>query len=427
MYNLSTLKTELTGWIGFRESSDAGVDVIDSTLKTATSGSYFDEFHPLLQTDVLYSIAPDFMSYNYPAWSNLTTYAAGARVSHSSKAWQSKQGANLNKTPAAGAWWELMFSAWLQERVNASVANLFNRLATEKKLAESTKSVFDNKQIFIGSGKLNNTVTKKGRFVGLALVPKQINNIRIDINAIGLHFTQIQTDLPVYLFNSSREEYVAKQLVSTTDTSTFAWVPLTNWSCYFNSIANDYDPGSVWYVGYFEDDVAGNAIQKTYDYVIGPCVGCPSHAAEVNRFNLWNKFFDAMPVASGDLDADNLPENFSVSRTTNWGLNLSVSVRPDVTEIFTANKQALTYALGLQFAVDMLSWLVMNPLRRANPIHANIQKEAISYDLDGTGQGKNLGLRGQLADAIKAMNFDFSKISAALPDHKPSKFKYRAI
>jgi len=237
----------------------------------------------------------------------------------------------------------------------------------------------------------------------------------------------VQKDLPVYLYKSAREQYVDKQLVSTTDTSTFAWVSMTGWSAYFNSIADSYDAGSVWYVGYFEDDVSGNAIGKTYDYVTGPCVGCPSHASERNRFNLWNKFFDIMPVSSATLDGEDLPSDFSVSRTCNWGLNLSVSVRPDVTEIFTANKQALTYPLGLQFAVDMLGWAILNPMRRTNPMHGNIQKEVISYDLDGTGQGRNLGLRGRLADAIKALNFDFSKISAALPDYQPSKFKYRAI
>jgi len=427
MYNLSTLKTELTGWIGFRESSDAGVDVIDSTLKTSNSGSYFDEVHPLLQTDVLYSIAPDFNSYNYTAWNNATTYAAGARVSYGGKSWQSLQAANLNKTPAAGVWWELMFSAWLRERLNASIANLFNRLATDKKLNESTKSIFDNKQIFLGSGKLNNTVTAKGRFVGLAIVPRKINNIRIDLNAIGLHFTDVQTDLPIYLYNSSSEAYIAKQLVSTVDTSTFAWVPLTNWSCYFNSITNDYDPGAEWYIGYFENDISGNAIQKTYDYVTGPCVGCPSHHHEVNRFNLWNKYFDVRPVSSGTLDGDKLPSKLNASRTCNFGLNLSVTVRPDVTEVFTANKQALTYPLGLQFAVDILSWAVLNPMRRTNPTHGNIQKEVISYDLDGTGQGKNLGLRGKLEAAIKGLDFDFSRISAALPDSRPSRINYRAI
>lgn len=427
MYNLTTLKTELTGWVGFRESSDAAVDVIDSTLKTSNSGSYFDEAHPLLQTDVLYALCPDFMAYNYAAWSNATTYATGARVMYGGKAWQSKLPANLNKAPAAGTWWELMFSAWLRERLNASVSNLFNRLATEKKLSESTKSVFDNKQIFVGSGKLSNTITPRGRFVGLTIRPKKINNIRVDINAIGFHFTDIQTDLPVYLFNSSSEGYIAKELISTTDTSTFAWVPMTNWSAQVNSIANDYDPGSDWYVGYFEDDISGNAIQKSYDFQNGPCISCKSHTQERNRFNLWNKFFDIIPVASSNLDGENLPSEMGVASMCNFGLNLSVSVRPDVTEIFTSNKNALTYPLQLQFAVDILSWAVLNPMRRTNPVHANIQKEAISYDLDGTGQGKNLGLRGKLSDAIKALDFDFSRISAALPDSRPSRFNYRAI
>jgi hypothetical protein len=75
----------------------------------------------------------------------------------------------------------------------------------------------------------------------------------------------------------------------------------------------------------------------------------------------------------------------------------------------------------------MLAWAVLNPMRRTNPTHGNIQKEVISYDLDGSGQGRNLGLRGKLDAAIKGLDFDFSRISAALPDHKPSRFNYRAI
>jgi hypothetical protein len=376
---------------------------------------------------VLYAISPDFMAYNYAAWSNLTTYASGARVMYGGKAWQSKQGANLNKTPAAGVWWELMFSAWLRERLNASVSNLFNRLATEKKLHESTKAIFDNKQIFMGSGKLSNTIMPRGRFVGLAIRPRKINNIRVDINAIGLHFTDVQTDLPIYLFNSSSEAYIKKELLSTTDTSTFVWIPMTDWSAYVNSIEDNYDSGSEWYVGYFEDDISGNAIQKSYDFVNGPCVSCPSHRAERNRFNLWNKFFDIAPVSSGTLDGENLPSNINHSSMCNYGLNLAVSVRPDVTEIFTSNKQALTYPLQLQFAVDMLNWAVTNPTRRTNPVHGNIQRELIAYDLDGSGQGKNTGLKGRLTDAIKGLDFDFSRISAALPDARPSRINARAI
>jgi hypothetical protein len=66
-------------------------------------------------------------------------------------------------------------------------------------------------------------------------------------------------------------------------------------------------------------------------------------------------------------------------------------------------------------------------MRRTTPIQGNIQKEVISYDLDGTGQGKNLGLRGKLEAAIKGLDFDFSRISAALPDSRPSRINIRAI
>ena len=131
-----------------------------------------------------------------------------------------------------------------------------------------------------------------------------------------------------------------------------------------------------------------------------------------------------MPCAFSDLDGVNLPSDISYG-SYNWGLNFALTVLPDVTDTILANKSALTYPLGLQFAVDMLQWIAVNPPRRTNPVQGNIQAGAVLYDLNGE-DGK-AGLKKELADAIKALNFDFSELSAALPSTKPSGFKYRAI
>ena len=108
-----------------------------------------------------------------------------------------------------------------------------------------------------------------------------------------------------------------------------------------------------------------------------------------------------------------------------FGMNLAMTAKPDVTDILTTNKTILTYPLGLQFAVDMLTWIAYNPPRRTNPLHGNIQAGAILYDINGeTGHG---GLKKDLANAIKALDFDFSDISTALPKQHPGPIRYSAI
>ena len=422
MFRISTLKTDLTGWIGFRNSVDSDYAPIDSDLTASGSGMYFNDFHPLLTTEILESVAPQFTGYS--TFSLTATYGLAERVISNDIAWQSKVAGNIGHTPAAGAYWESMFSLWLRERVNASVANLFNRMATEKKINVSTKAIFENKQLFLGSGSLTDVITPTGKFVGLAIRPKNINNVRLTIDRIGLQFTQAQTDLYIYLFNSQSETYIKRQAVSTTAGSKFEWVSLTDFDIDFVNYADDIDSGSTWYIGYFEDDIAGNAINKAYSWIEGPCQGCPGSLPEYTLWNLWSKYFDVRPIEFSTLDSTNLPSNPGYVMKS-YGLNLGMTVKPDVTDILTTNKSVLTYPLGLQFAIDTLNWIVYNAPRRTNQLQGNIQSGAILYDINGeNGQG---GLKKELANALKALDFDFSELSTALPAAKPGPLKYSAI
>ena len=56
MFNISTLKTELIGMIGLRDSEDPDYPV--NTLTGASQSVYYDDYHPLLTYENLYEIAP---------------------------------------------------------------------------------------------------------------------------------------------------------------------------------------------------------------------------------------------------------------------------------------------------------------------------------------------------------------------------------
>lgn len=430
MVNIATLKTSLAGLIGFRDSRDATVAKIDTTLTASSSGQYWEDFHSLLTTDNLYYSSPNFEGMNYSAYSSIATYGLGDKVMNSNIAWQSLQAGNKAHTPAVGAWWETCFSAWVREKTNASIAKLFNRIVTDKKLSGSSKSIFDSLHLFEGDGKLSDTITKSSRLVGFAINPLRTNNISIVLNQIGIQFSAAQT-ITIYLWHSSRKVAVTSQSITTTGTNYFNWASLTSFVLDYVNYASDIDAGGTWYLGYFESSLTGNAINKAYDFYAGPCVGCSGGQGNVTKYNLWSQYVRIMPfyVTNANLDSTNLPalENINYDETTNFGLNLAITVKPDITELITSNTHLLTYPLGMQFAKDMLEWMAYNPAVRVNPNAVNVTQNVLLYELSGSKDTNRKGVIKECDDAVNALAVDLSNLSVALPENKPSGIRIGAI
>jgi hypothetical protein len=381
MFNIADLKTALAGYIGFRYLADEYIPIA-TVLRTSVSGQYWDDFHPLLHTDAIYSTAPK------------------------------------NKD----------FSDWLGEKVNGSIATLFNRLATNKKLNHSTKSIFDSFPLYDGYGPMSDTITKSGRLVGLAITPKNVNNIQVVLNQIGFQFSSIQTGFNVYLWHSSQIASTDSYSVVTSKVNSFDWKAV-NFALDYVRYASDIDSGGTWYVGYFENDIIGNAIRKKYDFYSGPCTSCPGPRNNVALFNKWFKYVEICPfsVPASKLSGTNLPaiEDMEFDETNNFGMNLSLTVKPDITELITNNLSLITYPLGLQFAFDMMQWMLFNPATRINPSQMNANRAALNYALNGDNENK--GIVKDLTDAINGLAEDLSNISAALPQNKPSGIRIGAI
>lgn len=436
MYSISSLQTGLAGLIGIRDTKTVDIPAISTALTATSSGSYWDDFHPLLATDTIFYSAPNFEAEYYGTWSNAVSYALGTRKIYANVAYQCTVAAStIGVLPSLLTEWKTVFSAWMGEKINTSISNLFNRLAVEKKLNLSTKSLFENVQLFTGAGRLQDTITNGGRLVGMQVDPKKINNIKVVLDRLGVQFSAVQPGFTIYLFHSSRKQAVASMVVTTTIAYKFEWKTLLDtttvlpFDLNFVDFTNNIDSGGHWYIGYFESTIAGSAINKAYDFEVGPCVGCDGSQAEVRIYNLWNKYVDIMPFyfKSTDLDGVNLPDISKIVQTptTNYGLNLSMSVKPDVTELILQQKDLLVYPLGLQFAVDMLGWMAFNPPLRTNAVRANASQQAILYERDGDASTE--GLKQRLNKAISALAEDLSRLSTALPDNKPSKIRYGAI
>jgi len=422
MFNIATMKTALFGAIGLRNSDDPAFEDILSTITASSTGMYWNDYHPLITFENLYAVCPNYDGYNISAWAEATTYAEAAMVKDDGTVYISTAKDNKSHDPDGDddTWWKLPINNWLTQKINAAISKVLNRMFTDKKLQEATKSLLENIQLFDGSGCLADVITGNSRFVGLEIIPKRINNIQLIINYIGLQFTETQTDLTIYLFHSSRPAAVATIDITTTTAKRFAWTTAVEdgvnaFTLNYVDLANDIDSGGSYYLGYFEDDISGQAIKKRYQFAGPPCAGC--NGVDLGLYNLWNRFFDVRPfaVASGDLDGTNLWDisKMGYLMTTNFGINLSVSAKTDVTEMLSANTTVFTDALGYQFAIDMLNEFIYNPNSRLNRDNDNSQRSAVLYELNNPNDESTLYKR--LEKAINALSFDFSKVSQVLP------------
>ena len=138
---------------------------------------------------------------------------------------------------------------------------------TNKKINESTKTFLDSVQVVDGAARLEDTVVTSSRFVGFKIDLKRANNVKAVINYIGLQFTEIQTGLNIYLYHSSQKAAVGTWSLTSAAANSFDWLSAatptagSNDMHYVNYAAN-IDSGGSYYLGYFEDDITGSAIEK---------------------------------------------------------------------------------------------------------------------------------------------------------------------
>ena len=425
MFNIATMKTALFGQIGFRNSDDPCFSSLATALTASVTGMFFEDYHPLVTFENLQAISPNYDGYNVTEWASGTTYGLGDFAKSSGGVtYESIQADNTNHAVTDTAWWKLPINDWLTQKVNASISKVLNRVFTSKKIMESSKTLLENVQLFDGAGRFQDTITPSGRFVGIELTPKKINNIALILDYIGLQFTQEQTTLTIYVFHSSRSAAIDTQDITTLAANSFHWQAGTIDNLDYVNYTSHIDSGGRFFVGYFEDDISGNAINKQNQ--LSGCNGCSD--IDWDLYNLWNRFFDvrSIEVAPGDLNGTSL---WDISKTgyqsgTNFGMNLSVSVKTDVTDILKSNKTVFTDALGYQFAYDMLKEMLTLPPARLNRLGDNAQKMA-AFSIQELNENETL--KNRLDEAINGLTFDLSRLSQVLPKDTKKRLRIGAI
>lgn len=410
MINVSQVQECLKNRVGFRQPDNPETSRIYDDLTVSESGNYFQGVHPLINLENLHSIAPQFDKYVHDPYNVATTYKIGNRVGVSGKVYESIANENLgNAVTDATKWEEIdLFSEWLQNIKLEAITKVINKALTEKKLRGELKSVFENLNLFEGSGRASDTIIKEGRFVFWEFQLKNQNNLNIILQSIGTQLTQANaTPLKIYVYHSSQHEPIFTQDLTLAKPYSFLRSSLTN------ALLN-YQGGS-YYVGYYEDDLTGQAIKK-YDYIFDQALCSTCNAHNYMAFSKWSKYVTVRPgyVSSSNIDSDrNLFDVSKVVHTpnNNYGMNFYLTVQCDLSSFVCGNKAVFDNAIALQVGVDVLQEIGNSV--RVNGITEQTRKLAL-FALDNR-DNYTPGLTQQLDKAIKALDFDMSGLGECLP------------
>lgn len=434
MYRVNEIKTALLHLVGWQQNYDTQEFTIADSLTQSDTGLYFQQAHPLLTLQNLKSVALDFRNITYPAYSAATLYRVGDRCTYLNSTYRAKE-SSLNVLPTADAdAWERFdaFSEWLEDKTVGSILKAISEYINRKMSVGGANKLLESKCLFDGAGRLVDTITNQNALAGFEIVSVRGRGVTTKINRIGLQFTKAGT-ITLYLFHSSSSAPIKTIELTITKPNAMQWFTVSD--LYLPYVSDNNDAGGSWYLVYNQSDLAEDmkAISKDRDWSKEPCSGCS--ALEYSNWQAWSRYLEVHPFKVSNFEEDEILglrlwdiQNNLYTLTTNYGINLEVTVECDITEYIMTQKSIFKDIILYQVAVDFLREMAYNPNVRINRNALNVTKADILYELDGDSTSlKKSGLAYKLDLAHKAIAFNTRGIDRICLPCKTGGIKYRTV
>ena len=430
MIRIEKIQDELLHLVGWEQDYDPEKQISEALTETE-SGLTFQQAHPMVTLDNIRAIMPEQYLYTYPTYNVDTEYGKGAKVSYSSKVWESLENHNEGNTPADGSeyWKEYDFvSVWIERLTRSAIAKTVQTFLQGKSLLRESKTLLERRSLFDGAGRLTNTVENGQRIVGMEIVPAYSMGVTTKLERIGLQMTGATGNVTLYIFHSTQ--------VDPLYTITFE-VKKGDGSMEWKDLKDVYLPymGSTgaWYVCYNQADLPQDmeAVNVTKDWSREPCGTCNRGSLETWR--ALTKYVMISPFRVHALETfAEFPELWDIednvyTNTSNYGINMVVSIGCDLTDFVCQQKEIFATVLQRQLACDVLRTMAMNPDVRVNRNQANASREDLLYEVDGNPQGRATGLGKDLKDAYEALDLDTRGIDRICLTCQPTRVKYTTV
>jgi hypothetical protein len=250
-------------------------------------------------------------------------------------------------------------------------------------------------------------ITNQNRFVGMQIRVKDLTALKAIITEVGLQFSGVET-FDLYLYHSSKSGPL--QTFSRTTTGSNSW----DWQKHnieLSSFKSELFHGGVFIIGYYQEDLTGNAINySNFNWESGVCGGCNDPHLKVWRSIKNNFHVFPLYVPAGSFTKDQMFDMNDViySKNESFGLNMKFSVRCDLTEFFIQNRFAFKNLLALKVVYKVLNMMKFS--QEINNVEENI-KMMIIRDLEGDIDTKLMNIPTQYDKELKSVSFDISGIN----------------
>lgn len=436
MIRIQEIQESLLHLIGWRQSHDANDGVISEALTQTESGLYYQDMHPLLTLQNLQSIAPDFSNISYLAHSAEEIYAKGVVVTDGNKHYKSLKDVPENIQITDAEYWieTNPFSEWLEIKTKACITKAINSYVNEKIAKGTYKTLCEKKTLFDGTGRIYDTIKNKNNLVGFEIIPIRSKGVTTKINRIGLQFSE-PGDYTILVMHSSLMEPYYKETFTKRIGNNIEWFTPSK-ELYLPYETDKIDAGGSWYICYAQSQLptSSQAIRKSRDWSKGPCNECSRH--EYETWRIWSKYLEVHPFY---VNEELVPlvdeqvqlwdvENNVYDYSTNYGLNLDISIACDITDFIIEQRQMFTDYLGKSLAIDFLREFAYNPSVRTNRHSINASRPDILYEIDGDSSSmKKSGLSYQLELASKAIQVSTEGIDRVCLPCVNHGIKYRVV
>ncbi|NCD40901.1 MAG: hypothetical protein EOL88_02295 [Bacteroidia bacterium] len=406
MYNATTIKTGFSGLLGISNPRKPIYPRVPTDLQGSESGLYLNtDFHPIATIENIYYATENI--YQYADEYVVGTYNTGEIVKYGDYSYTSLEDGNTETPGIEATKWEWTVYTEMRGMLNKSYVTVVRNFLQELKLIGSTKGIFSDLRIFDRSGKYSDEVVKRGGFVGLRIATHSAIGLQLAIPTIGIQLNTAQDSLMIYCYHSSKDSPVFTFEMTDIQAKEFTWFNLNE---VISGNSMEYDSGGYFYIGYYEEDIIGNAINRKYDFSRTPCKGCINQTYDYISYRQWSKYYNICSFYVIDINDDRTLFNIGdvvEQYDNNYGLNISVSVQCDISDYLVENRGVFSDAIGISFSCDVMK--LIESCTRGNNITDRLRNYA-SAELRGVVS--DLGYMQNLNKSVKSIKIDFSALNS---------------
>lgn len=446
MYRADKIKEKFIHLLGWRQHYDTEEMEIWQSLTKSETGQYFQDFHPLLTLDNIASVAPLFYRREYDEWKPIIEFPKGKVVklklltfnNDFNTDFEKKQGfafyralrTNADKNPEISPEdWQHFdpFSEWLEQKTGASILKAIESYYSAKLADKTVRNLLESKTLFDQAGRLTDVVRNTNSVVGFELVPIRAEGVTLKIEKIGLQFNH-NGKVKLYLMHTSSPTPIKSIEVDYTKNGGMQWIDVE--PLYLPYMSEETDAGGSWFICYNQKELTEDmkAVEKNRDWSKEPCRSCSR--GEYVSWQAWSKYLEVHPFkvqAPDEMQMWDIESNL-YTYTTNYGINLKVTMECDLTDVIIDQRTAFQNVIGLQVAADMIREFAYNPNFRINRTQQNFSRNELLYELDGDSTSmKKGGILYKLEQAMEALKVDTTGINRICLPCNNGGIKYMSI